>query len=132
MQVQARHREWSRKRVRGAAIALLATSAAAALACSGGESVELSATAQRGHDVYMNVCIACHNANPGRDGAIGPDLIGSTRELIEWRVVRGEYPPGYTPKQATGAMPAFPHLAGDVDALYAFIHESTEDAAGGR
>lgn len=98
---------------------------ASLLGCPGGESVPLSEAAQRGRSVYMNVCVACHSANPGKDGAIGPNLAGATRELLEWRVVKGQYPPGYTPKQATGVMPAFPHLAADVDALYAFIREST-------
>lgn len=115
--------------VRKIAIALAAAWAGTALACSDRESVQLSEGAQRGRGVYMNVCVACHNADPGKDGAIGPNLLGSSRELIEWRVVKGQYPPGYTPKQATGAMPAFPHLAAEVDALYAFVRESTASAA---
>jgi mono/diheme cytochrome c family protein len=97
--------------------------------CSGGESVQLSEAAKRGRGVYMNVCVACHNGDPSRDGSIGPSLAGATRELIEWRVVKGEYPPGYTPKRTTNAMPAFPHLAGDVDDLYAFVRESNAAAA---
>lgn len=101
----------------------------AAIGCDRGPSVTLSEGAQRGRKVYMNVCIACHNADPAEDGTLGPNLVGTTRELIEWRVVRGTYPPGYTPKRTTNAMPAFPHLAGDVDDLYAFVHESTAEAA---
>lgn len=103
--------------------------AGAALGCSGGDSTQLSEAAQRGRGVYMNVCIACHNADPARDGMIGPNLVGATRELIEWRVVKGIYPPGYTPKRSTSAMPALPYLAADVDDLYAFVHESTASAA---
>jgi len=113
----------------GRALALtLAAVVAAATACKRGEGVALSEQAQRGRGIYMNVCVACHNADPAKDGAIGPNLVGTTRELIEWRVVKGAYPPGYTPKRATGAMPAFPHLAADVDALYAFVRESTDAA----
>jgi mono/diheme cytochrome c family protein len=107
---------------RGSAVALAAT---LLLACSEGRDVELSPAAQRGRQVYLNVCVACHNANPGQDGAIGPALTGTTRELLEYRVVRGAYPPGYHPKRDSHAMPAFPDLAGDVDDLYAFISEST-------
>lgn len=132
VRVLGRLRRGERVRREGWATSLLAACAGAALACSSGESVQLSETAQRGRGVYMNVCVACHNADPGRGGAIGPDLVGSTRELIEWRVVKGEYPPGYTPKQATGAMPAFPHLAAEVDALYAFIRESTAGPDGAK
>lgn len=101
----------------------------AVLGCPGGRSVELSAAAQRGRGVYMNVCVACHNADPSKDGAIGPNLLGTTRDLLEWRVVKGAYPPHYTPKRTTGAMPAFPHLAADLDDLHAFIRESTEGTA---
>lgn len=110
-------------------LGLAMVAVAAAIACDRGPSVELSEAAQRGRKVYLNVCIACHNADPAKDGTLGPNLAGSTRELIEWRVVRGTYPPGYTPKRPTNAMPAFPHLAADVDDLYAFVRETTAGAA---
>lgn len=97
--------------------------------CSSGETTTLSDAAQRGRGVYMNVCVACHSADPSQDGALGPNLVGTTRELLEWRVVKGGYPPGYTPKRTTGAMPAFPHLAGQIDDLHAFLRESTDGAA---
>jgi len=110
-------------------LVLAVAAVSVASSCRRGESAALSEEAQRGRGVYMNVCVACHNADPAKDGAIGPNLVGATRELIEWRVVKGAYPPGYTPKRATGAMPAFPHLAADVDALYAFVRESTAATA---
>jgi mono/diheme cytochrome c family protein len=112
-------------------IASLSFAAASLLAgCSGGDTRALSEAAQRGRATYMNVCVACHSADPAKDGTLGPSLAGATRELIEWRVVRGAYPPGYTPKRGTGVMPAFPHLADKVDDLTAFITESTGAAAG--
>lgn len=100
-----------------------------AAGCSSEETIALSEAAQRGRGVYMNICVACHSANPAQDGTLGPNLVGTTRELLEWRVVRGSYPPGYTPKRTTGGMPAFPHLAGQIDDLYAFLRESTEGAS---
>lgn len=114
---------------RGLGLALALAAMAAGAACGREEGAALSEAAQRGRGVYMNVCVACHNADPAKDGTLGPNLVGTTRELIEWRVVKGAYPPGYTPKRATGAMPAFPHLAADVDALYAFVRETTATAA---
>lgn len=96
--------------------------------CSNDETATLSEAAQRGRGVYMNVCIACHSADPAQDGALGPNLAGTTRELLEWRVLKGAYPPGYTPKRTTGAMPAFPHLAGQIEDLHAFLRESTDGA----
>jgi mono/diheme cytochrome c family protein len=113
----------------GTGLAWALVAMALAPGCDRSAPPALSEQAQRGRGVYMNVCVACHNADPAKDGAIGPNLVGTTRELIEWRVVKGAYPPGYTPKRATGAMPAFPHLAADVDALYAFVRESTATAA---
>lgn len=121
-----------RTAVRSATVRVVLAGAAVAglaLGCSSGDTTHLSEAAQRGRGVYMNVCVACHNADPAKDGTLGPNLVGATRELVEWRVVKGTYPPGYTPKRTTSAMPALPHLAPDVDDLYAFIHESTTPAA---
>jgi mono/diheme cytochrome c family protein len=93
----------------------------ALLACSdgGGESDLVS----RGRRVYQNVCIACHNADPAKDGALGPAIAGSSRALLEARVLHAEYPPGYVPKRPSQAMPAFPYLKDDIPALEAFLDE---------
>ena len=102
-----------------------AAAACAALAwgCSG-EEASLSPLAQEGRRVYGNVCIACHNGDPTRDGALGPAIAGSSRELLEARVVRGEYPPGYTPKRPGAVMPRFENLADELDALAAYLAEA--------
>ena len=99
-----------------AALGLLA----ATIGCSPGPP--LSEAAERGKTTYFTVCIACHNANP-RLEALGPPIAGSSRELIEARVVHGAYPPGYQPKRRSQAMPAFPQLAGNVDDLTAYLAE---------
>ena len=77
--------------------------------------------AERGLRVYRVNCTACHNVDPAVDGSVGPAIKGSSRELIEARVLRAEYPPGYTPKRDSKLMPAQPHLAKDIDALAAFL-----------
>ena len=64
----------------------------------------LSPNAERGRQVYLAYCIACHNTDPAQPGAVGPPLRGSTRELLEAKVVNGTYPPGYTPKRPTKVM----------------------------
>jgi len=102
------------------AAALLGTAA-----CSPGESTQPVALVAQGEGVYKNVCIACHNADPAQRGSLGPAIAGSSRELIEARVVHGRYPPGYTPKEPGGVMPKFPHLAGSVDALAAYLAEAS-------
>ena len=76
----------------------------------------------RGKKVYMANCVACHNANPALDGPIGPSLAGSTKELLEKRILNASYPEGYKPKRATKLMPATPHLKNDIEALEAFLN----------
>ncbi|MDG2050969.1 MAG: cytochrome c [Myxococcota bacterium] len=78
--------------------------------------------ADRGKAIYLNVCIACHNANPALDGSVGPAIAGSSEALLEAKVLHGTYPPGYKPKRpGSGAMPRFPHLADQIPALAAYL-----------
>ena len=97
-------------------------------ACSPGNDVQLSEQARAGEKIYQNVCIACHNGDPNLDGALGPANAGASVELLEAKVVRGEYPPGYTPKRLDShAMPRFQHLADDIPALAAYLSEVKRD-----
>ena len=81
----------------------------------------------RGRAVYLANCIACHATDPSQAGGIGPDVAGSSMELLQARVVEGEYPAGYTPKRSSGVMPPFPHLAEDLPALHAFLAAAVKD-----
>jgi mono/diheme cytochrome c family protein len=60
-------------------------------ACSG---EKLSPEAERGRQVYLSSCIACHAADPAQAGAVGPEVKGSSPELLEAKILRGTYPPG--------------------------------------
>ena len=93
------------------------------LAACGEQGPPLSEQAQRGRSTYVANCTACHAMDPTGAGALGPDIAGSSRELIEARVLRAQYPPGYTPKRASVAMVALPHLANRIDDLYAYLSE---------
>ena len=77
--------------------------------------------ASRGKQVYLTECIACHNIDPARDGTLGPAVKGSSQELLEARVLRGTYPPGYTPKRPTALMLPMPKLAPKIPDLAAFL-----------
>ena len=77
---------------------------ALALAAGGCSESGLSPEAERGRQVYLAHCIACHNTDPAQPGAVGPPLRGSSRELLEAKVLNGTYPPGYTPKRPTKVM----------------------------
>ncbi len=76
---------------------------------------------ERGKAVYAANCVACHGGNPSKDGPIGPALKGSSRELLEYRVLSPEYPPGYTPKRNTRLMPAFPSLKSEMPYLADYL-----------
>jgi mono/diheme cytochrome c family protein len=88
-------------------------------ACSGPEG--LSPEAERGRQVYLAQCSACHSADPAKDGPLGPAVRGSSRALLEARVLRGIYPPGYTPKRPSAVMQPMPQLASSLDDLAAYL-----------
>ena len=123
-------RRWSRHRSapgsprrgplgRRAPLGLLWVGVLGFIAGCGGE--RLSPVAERGRQVYLAQCIACHAADPAQAGPVGPPVKGASRALLEAKIVRGMYPPGYTPKRATSVMPVQPQLAGDIDALAAHL-----------
>ncbi len=85
--------------------------------------------AAAGLRVYRAYCIACHNIDPRRAGTLGPAIAGSSRDLIEARILRAEYPPGYGAKQDTNLMPAQPFLGARIDALAAYL-SGPEDSPG--
>ena len=81
----------------------------------------LSPEAERGRQVYLAQCTACHATDPAKPGPVGPPIKGSSRELLEAKVLRGTYPPGYRPKRPTAVMPPQPQVAGDIAALTAYL-----------
>jgi mono/diheme cytochrome c family protein len=100
-------------------IALLAP-----VACKQQELTPEQALVQKGRTLYSLRCASCHHpSNPALDGALGPDVAGSSRELLEARLLRGEYPPGYTPKRLTRVMQKLPTTPQEMDALYAFLND---------
>jgi mono/diheme cytochrome c family protein len=100
------------------ALALVAVVLGAA-AC--GEPAPGNALAQRGRQVYLAQCIACHAPDPAQAGPLGPPVKGSSRVLLDAKILRGTYPPGYRPKRPTAVMPAQPAVAPEIDALAEFL-----------
>lgn len=76
---------------------------------------------QRGRAVYVANCVACHNNDPSKDGPIGPAIKGSSKELIEARVLSTSYPRNYKPKRPTKVMPQFPFLKDDIPYLATYL-----------
>ena len=96
--------------------------ALAAVACSQGESSDSQAAlAKRGEQVFLSNCTACHAHDPSEPGPVGPPIAGASLALLEAKVLRNEYPPGYTPKRDTKAMVPLAHLEPELPALAAYL-----------
>ncbi len=102
-----------------------------ALACSDGAAPPADAAVQQGKTIYENVCIVCHNADPNLEGSLGPAIAGASRELLSAKVLRGEYPIGYTPKRPGQTMPRLTYLADGIDALAAYLASGAPNAKAG-
>lgn len=77
----------------------------------------------KGRRLYTLRCASCHNpGNPAVDGALGPAIAGSSRELLDVRLNQRGYPEGYTPKRTTNIMQRLPHTPEELDALHAFLN----------
>ncbi len=78
----------------------------------------------RGRAVYMSNCTACHSNDPAKAGNLGPDVAHSSRELLEARLLKAQYPEGYQPKRPNSkAMAPMPYLKNDLNALHAFLNQ---------
>lgn len=86
------------------------------------ETASLTPLQERGKIVYQTNCISCHNADPTIAGSLGPDVAGSSLELITARVMKQSYPEGYTPKRSSHLMPLLPYVQKDIPALHAYLN----------
>ena len=75
----------------------------------------------RGRRLYIATCILCHNADPSKPGSQGPAIKGASFELVEAKVLRKTYPPGYKPQRTTKAMPTYPQLRKRIPDIAAFL-----------
>ncbi len=75
----------------------------------------------RGRQAYLAYCISCHADDPTRNGPLGPPIKGASRELLEARILRGAYPPGYTPKRDSAVMQPMPQVASQIPDLAAYL-----------
>ena len=109
--------------------ASVVAAALVAIACSDGSNAPAdgdssqAAAVKRGRQIYQNVCIACHNADPTQPGSLGPPLAGASQALLEAKLLRGGYPPGYTPSRPGQTMPRFEYLKDHIGDLAAFLQQ---------
>jgi len=75
----------------------------------------------RGETLYKAKCLSCHNANPTQIGALGPEIAGSSYELIKQKTQNRTYPKGYVSKRKTNIMPKIPLSNEDMLALEEYL-----------
>ena len=76
---------------------------------------------QRGKLIYNLNCIACHNSDPDQVGTVGPAIKGSSKELLEAKILHATYPTAYKAKRDSKLMPTLPILEKEISALEAFL-----------
>ena len=86
------------------------------------ETLTIGSDPEKGKVVYYANCIACHNSNPKKPGSIGPQIYGSSKELLSNKINLGTYPKDYKPKRSTKMMPLQPHSDKEIANLYAFLN----------
>jgi mono/diheme cytochrome c family protein len=90
-------------------------------ACDSGSGDAQAALVQRGKVVFETNCTACHARDASLDGPVGPSIACASLELLTAKVIRNEYPAGYTPKRDSQAMAPLPHLEPELPALAAYL-----------
>lgn len=78
--------------------------------------------AAKGRSIYVANCLACHNADPSKDGSVGPAVQGTSLEVLTAKMLTGTYPPGYTAKRATNMMQKFPQLEAQLPFIHAYLN----------
>ena len=86
------------------------------------ETTTLIGDPARGKAIYNLNCISCHNLDPIKQGNIGPQIYGSSKELLSKKILFGKYPKNYKPKRSGGAMPIMPNLDKEITNLQAFLN----------
>lgn len=85
-------------------------------------SFQVSADASFGRKVYRSRCISCHHTDPRKKGSVGPELHGSSLELVTLKTQQRKYPEGYKPKRKTRIMPIIKLTESELNGIYKFVN----------
>ena len=86
------------------------------------QSITLIGDPAEGKAIYYLNCISCHNLDPKKQGSIGPQIYGSSKELLSKKILFGKYPKNYKPKRSGVAMPIMPDLEREIINIHAFLN----------
>lgn len=86
----------------------------------------ISLSAFGSKSLYLNKCAKCHNVNPTKYGSIGPDIAGSSKELLTLKTQKKQYPVNYKPKRKSRIMPLIKLSETELDSLYKYINSFTK------
>jgi mono/diheme cytochrome c family protein len=80
---------------------------------------------EKGKRLYLSNCISCHNKDPNKKGALGPEVIDAPIEIMTAKVMTGRYPEvlpdGFVPKRSSKIMKPIPKLKDDIQDIYAWV-----------
>ena len=85
-------------------------------------SITLIGDSAKGKAIYYLNCIACHSLDPKKQGSIGPQIYGSSKDLLSKKILFGKYPKNYKPKRSGVAMPIMPDLEREIINIHAFLN----------
>ena len=72
--------------------------------------------------IFINKCAKCHNINPTKPGSIGPDIAGSSLELVTLKTQKREYPKNYKPKRKTKIMPIVKLTIKEIQQIHNYLN----------
>ncbi len=87
--------------------------------------LSVGGSASIGKTVYVSRCISCHNQDPKKSGSLGPDVWGSSLELLEAKIIKGQYPAGYKPKRSSKMMVPIPDLKDKLTDLHTYLNTAS-------
>lgn len=80
---------------------------------------------ERGKKIWTTTCVQCHNKDPNKKGAVGPETVDAPLEVMTAKVMTGKYPdplpPGFTPKRTTKAMRPLPQFEKSIPSIWAYV-----------
>ena len=89
-------------------------------------SITLIGDSAKGKAIYYLNCIACHNLDPKKQGSIGPQTYGYSKELLSKKIFFANIQ-RIQIKKVGGAEPIMLNLDKEITNLYAFLNAPSRE-----